>query len=69
MGVFSKPPKPKDPVVRVPKVPPEPLDPAAVQAGLEQKKKAMALAYSTIKTDPKGLTTPASTATKTVLGV
>lgn len=50
--------------------PPTPADPAVVQAGMAARQRAVAAmgATGTILTGPGGLTTPASTATKTLLG-
>lgn len=70
-AIFKGPPKSKDPppLPPVPAPPPAPSDPAVQKAKTQSKQLAALAAGSTILTSPGGLTTPASTTKKTLLGV
>ena len=63
-------PKPP-PIPRAPAAVPQPTDPAVLAARAAQRKQAglLAAGNNTILTSPGGLTSSASTAKKTVLGV
>lgn len=73
MGIFSAPAAPYVPPLPAPPPPPPtptPADPAVSQAASDAMNRAKAAAgyASTILTSPQGVTAPASTASKTLLG-
>jgi hypothetical protein len=73
MGIFSPPAAPYVPPLPAPPPPPpiaSPADPVVSQAATDAMNRAKAAAGygSTILTSPQGVTAPASTAFKTLLG-
>jgi hypothetical protein len=71
-ALFSSPPSIPAPPPPPPPVPPPPtpVDPAIAKASADVRSRAISAATigGTIATGPQGLTTPASTAQKTLLG-